>query len=183
MIRAIFRPAAVLLAALLLSSCAGPRIADYAATTPALDLFGYFAGATRGYGMVQERDGTLIRRFTVDITGTVAGNTLTLDERFVYDDGEKQQRIWTIERLADGRYRGTAGDVVGEAAGEIAGAALQWRYTLRLPARGREWELAFNDWMFLHDGRVLMNRAEFSKWGLRLGEVTLFFVKNPAQPL
>lgn len=183
MIRAISRWSALLLAVLLLSACTGPRIADYATTTPALDLFGYFAGTTRGYGMVQERDGTLIRRFTVDITGTVTGNILTLDERFVYDDGEKQQRIWTIERLADGRYRGTAGDVVGAAAGEIAGAALQWRYTLRLPARGREWELAFNDWMFLHDGRVLMNRAEFSKWGIRLGEVTLFFVKDPAQPL
>lgn len=167
----------------LLASCSGQRIADYAATTPALDLFAYFEGQTRGYGQVQERDGTLIRRFVVDITGTVTGDTLVLDERFVYDDGEREQRVWTIRRVGPGDYRGTAGDVVGEATGKMAGSALNWRYTLKLPARGRVWEIAFDDWMYLHDSRVLANRAAFSKWGFRLGEVTLFFVKSPAEPL
>lgn len=168
---------------LLLASCSTPRIADYAATTPALDLFAYFAGETRGYGMVQGRDGALLRRFVVDITGTVDGDTLVLDERFLYDDGERQQRVWTIRRVGPGEYRGTADDVAGEARGQVAGAALHWRYTLRLPARGRVWDIAFDDWMYLQDARVLMNRAAFSKWGLGLGEVTLFFVKSPDQPL
>lgn len=174
---------AALLSTLLLAGCGGPRIADYAGREPALDLFTYFAGSTRGYGLVQERDGTLIRRFTVDITGTVAGDTLTLDERFTYDDGETQQRVWTIRRVGPGDYRGTAPDVVGEARGTVAGPALHWRYTLRVPARGREWDLRFDDWMFLQDGRVMANRASFGKWGLRLGEVTLFFVKEPSRPL
>lgn len=168
---------------LLLAACSSQRIADYAGTTPALDLFGYFQGATRGYGLVQDSDGKVLRRFVVDITGTVDGDTLVLDERFVYDDGEQQQRVWTIRRLAPGSYRGTAADVVGEAVGEVAGNALNWRYTLRLPARGRVWEIAFDDWMYLQDERVLANRAAFSKWGIGLGEVTLFFVREPAQPL
>jgi len=160
---------------LLLAGCGGPRIDDYARTAPALDLFAWFSGQTRGHGLVQESDGTLIRRFVVDITGTVTGDTLVLDERFTYDDGETQQRVWTIRRLADGTYRGTAADVVGEAEGVVAGSALRWRYTLRVPARGREWELAFDDWMFLVDERVMINRARFSKFGIGLGEVTLSF--------
>lgn len=167
----------------LLAACGSQRLADYTGTGPALDLFAYFAGSTRGYGTVQERDGTMIRRFVVEITGTVEGDTLVLDEHFRYDDGEKQQRTWTIRRVAPGEYRGTAGDVIGEASGRVEGAALNWRYTLRLPARGREWDLAFDDWMYLQDDRVMLNRATFSKWGLRLGEVTLFFVKEPGRLL
>lgn len=166
-----------------LASCSGQRIADYEGSRPSLDLFGYFAGSTRGYGLVQEADGTLLRRFTVDITGTVAGDTLVLDEQFTYDDGERQQRVWTIRRIAPGEYRGTAADVVGEATGSVRGAALNWRYQLRVPARGRTWELAFDDWMYLQDERVLANRATFSRWGIDLGEVTLFFVKDPAAAL
>ena len=73
--------------------------------------------------------------------------------------------------------------MVGEATGQVAGSALNWRYTLKLPARGRVWEIAFDDWMYLHDARVLANRAAFSKWGIGLGEVTLFFVKSPGEPL
>lgn len=166
-----------------LAACSTPRVTDYASLQPPLDLFAWFSGHTRGYGQVQERDGTLIRRFVVDIEGTVAGDTLTLDERFVYDDGERQRRVWTIRRVAPGEYRGTADDVSGEARGSVSGAALHWRYTLLLPARGRTWAIHFDDWMYLQDSRVLVNRAHFSKWGIGLGEVTLFFVKDPGQPL
>lgn len=173
----------VVLPWLLLSGCGGPRLGDLSATRPPLDLFAWFTGAVRGHGLVQEADGTLLRRFVVDITGTVDGDTLVLDERFTYDDGEQQQRVWTIRRLPDGSFRGTAPDVAGEAEGRVAGAALHWRYTLRVPARGREWELDFDDWMFLVDERVMINRARFSKFGIGLGEVTLSFVREPSRPL
>lgn len=167
----------------LLVSCSHQRLEDYAGTRPAFDLFAYFDGNTRGHGLVQETDGTLLRRFVVDITGTVTGDTLTLDEQFLYDDGERQQRVWTIRRVGPGEFRGTAADVVGEATGRVQGAALNWRYTLKLPARGRVWEIAFDDWMYLHNDRVLANTARFSKFGVDLGTVTLFFVRDPARPL
>ncbi len=59
--------------------------------------------------MVQDRSGKQLRRFHVAIDGDVVGDTLTLHERFVYDDGEKQQRVWRIRRTGDNRYQGTAG--------------------------------------------------------------------------
>jgi hypothetical protein len=35
----------------------------------------------------------------------------------------------------------------------------------------------FDDWMFLIDDKVMLNRAVMSKFGVRLGEVTLSFTK------
>jgi hypothetical protein len=73
---------------------------------------------------------------------------------------------------------GRADDVVGQASGQVMGNAMQWAYTLRLPVDGTVYEVQFDDWMFLLDDRVMLNRAVMSKWGFRLGEVTLSFVKR-----
>lgn len=56
--------------------------------------------------MVQDYTEKQTRRFEVDIVGTVEGNELTLVEDFVFDDGELDQRIWVITKLADGTYQG-----------------------------------------------------------------------------
>ncbi len=160
-----------------LGGCSTMNINDYKNTTPKLDLFTYFKGETKAWGQFQDRSGLVIRRFTVDINGTVEGNTLVLDERFVYDDGEKQQRIWSITKTAEGEYIGTAGDVVGQAKGLSAGSALNWSYTLDLPYKDSSIHVKFDDWMFLHSDSVMLNRAEVTKWGFRVGEVTLFFNK------
>ncbi|NDH30917.1 MAG: DUF3833 family protein, partial [Betaproteobacteria bacterium] len=74
--------------------------------------------------------------------------------------------------------RGRAEDVVGEAIGEASGNALRWRYTLALPVDGRVWHVQFDDWMFLINDQVMINRAKMSKFGIELGEVTLSFVKD-----
>ena len=86
--------------------------------------------------------------------------------------------MWRLRRHDDGRYTGRADDVVGEASGQVAGNALRWRYTLALPVDGRVWHVQFDDWMFLVDERVMLNRAVMSKFGVRLGEVTLAFSKR-----
>jgi hypothetical protein len=67
--------------------------------------------------------------------------------------------------------------VVGVAEGQAAGNALNWRYTLSLPVDGRVVEVQFDDWMYLMDDRVMLNKAVMSKFGIRLGEVTLAFTR------
>ncbi|MCS5960655.1 DUF3833 domain-containing protein [Klebsiella pneumoniae subsp. pneumoniae] len=79
--------------------------------------------------------------FHVEIDGDVVGDTLTLHERFVYDDGEKQQRVWRIRRTGDNRYQGTAGDIEGVASGQAAGNAFHWRYSMNVEASGGRWLL------------------------------------------
>ena len=104
--------------------------------------------------------------------------TGVLDEDFTYSDGSKQRRVWTLKRTADGRYSGTADDVLGVAAGEEKGNAFRWGYTLKLPVDGKIVEVQFDDWMYLMTGQVMLNKARMSKFGFKLGEVTLSFVKR-----
>ena len=105
------------------------------------------------------------------------GNQGVLDEHFSYADGSTERRVWRLTKHADGRYTGRADDVVGEAQGQTSGNAFRWNYTLRLPVDGSVYEVQFDDWMFLMDDRVMLNRATMSKFGIRLGEVLLSFTK------
>jgi hypothetical protein len=162
----------------LMSGCASPGILDYAASKPAFDLKKYFNGNLKAHGMFSDRSGKVLRRFVVDMNCSWRGEEGTLDEDFVYDDGEKQKRIWRLKHLGGGRYEGRADDVDGVALGATAGSAFQWQYTLRLPYEGRVIDVQFDDWMFLVDERVMLNRATMSKFGVRLGEVQLSFTKT-----
>ena len=165
-------------AALALGGCAGPKIADFAAEQPVLDLREYFNGTLDAHGVFQDRSGEVVKRFKVVIDASWKGDTGTLDERFTYSDGSTQRRVWTITHLGDGRYTGRADDVVGEARGEAAGNALRWRYVMALPVDGKVYHVDFDDWMFLMDDKVMLNRSAMSKWGFHLGDVTLSFHKR-----
>jgi hypothetical protein len=167
---------------LLLGACAtAPVPADYAAQRPALDLRRYFDGPLTAHGLFTDRAGKVVRRFDVAMTGRWNGDEGVLEEDFVYSDGQRERRVWRIRRLADengiARYTGTADDVIGVATGRAAGNALQWAYTLRLMVDGKAIDVQFDDWMFLMNDRVMLNKAVMSKFGIRLGEVTLVFTK------
>ena len=107
------------------------------------------------------------------------GDTGTLDEDFTYSDGTTQKRVWTLKKVGENRYIGTAGDVIGEADGRTGGNTLNWKYVLALPVDGKVYHVNFDDWMYQMDENVMLNRAVMSKFGIRLGEVTLSFRKRP----
>ena len=161
--------------ALALAGCAAPRLEDHAGQRPVFDLRTYFDGPVTAHGLVSDRAGKVLRRFVVSMRCSWVGDIGTLDEDFVYDDGERERRVWTLRRLGDGRYVGTAADVVGEAVGASVGPAFRWQYTLKLPVSGSIYEVQFDDWMHQIDERTVINRAVMSKFGIRLGEVTLAF--------
>jgi hypothetical protein len=162
-----------------LAGCASVEVGDYAMEQPVLELREYFNGTLDAHGIFQDRKGQVVKRFHVLIEAHWEGDTGTLDEHFTYSDGSTQRRVWTLVRQPDGRYLGRADDVVGEAVGEVGGNALRWRYVLALPVDGKIYHVDFDDWMFLMDERVMLNRSVMSKWGVRLGEVTLSFYKRP----
>lgn len=172
------KPLLTLCALVGLSGCGGVDVSQYAREKPVLDLRTYFDGTVDAYGMFQKRSGEVVKRFHVVIDARWQGDVGTLDERFTYSDGTTQQRVWTITKTGKDSYRGTAGDVIGEAVGESAGNALRWRYVLALPVDDKVYHVDFDDWMFLMDDRVMLNRSTMSKWGFDLGEVTLTFVKR-----
>ncbi|HMS27475.1 MAG TPA: DUF3833 domain-containing protein [Burkholderiaceae bacterium] len=162
----------------LLTACSTPQIQDYANEKPMLELDKYFNGTLDAYGVFTDRSGQVVKRFTVVMDCTWSGDSGVLDEAFTYSDGSKQRRIWRLTRHADGRFTGQADDVIGTAHGQQRGNAFYWTYTLALPVDGNIINVQFDDWMYLMNDKVMLNKARMSKWGVGLGEVTLSFVKR-----
>ncbi|MEK9754444.1 MAG: DUF3833 domain-containing protein [Rhodospirillaceae bacterium] len=164
-----------------LSGCMPMKAIDFKDQEPRFVLETFFEGETRAWGIFEDRFGNLRRQFTVDITGTWDGKRLRLDEQFLYSDGERETRVWEIEKIGEHEYRGRADDVVGWAVGETYGNALNWRYDMDLKVGDGTLRVHFNDWMFLQPSRVLLNRARITKLGIEIGTVTLAFMKEPTR--
>lgn len=163
----------------LIAGCASaPTPADYASERPALDMRTYFNGMVDAHGVFTDRGGRVLRRFTVVMDCRWQGDEGVLDELFSYSDGKTERRVWRLRHLGDGRFTGRADDVVGEATGQQSGNSFYWTYTLALPVDGRVVNVQFDDWMYLMNDKVMLNKARMSKFGVRLGEVTLVFVKR-----
>ena len=158
------------------------RQQETTAHRPPLLIEEYFAGETKAWGLFRDRFGVVRRQFDVAIKGTWENGTLTLVEDFVYDDGEKERRVWSIEKTGPDRYSGRADGVIGTAQGEAHGNALNWRYRFALAVGTRTWNVTFDDWLYLQSDGVLINRAAVTKFGFRLGEVMLVFAKQSARP-
>ncbi|RZJ01858.1 MAG: DUF3833 domain-containing protein [Haliea sp.] len=165
-------------ATVMVAGCAAPSINDYANEKPVLDLRTYFDGTVDAWGVFTDRSGKVVKRFTVVMQCSWQGNEGVLDEAFEYSDGSRERRVWKLTRLEDGRYTGRAGDVVGTAQGQQRGNAFRWQYTLALPVDGRVWEVQMDDWMYLMNDKVLLNKATMRKFGLQLGDVTLTFTRR-----
>lgn len=169
---------AIGVAVALVAACSTPKPEQYAKEQPALDVERYFNGTLDAHGMFQDRSGDVIKRFVVTMRCSWQGDTGTLDEDFVYADGTRQKRVWTLKRTGPGRFTATAPDVIGTAQGVVSGNALNWKYVLALPVDGKIINVDMDDWMFLIDQKVMLNRTAMSKYGFNLGNVTLSFTKR-----
>ncbi len=163
----------------ILAGCSSMKPENFAGREPKLVLEAYFLGRSKAWGIFEDRFGNLRRQFTVDIVGSMEGETLVLEEDFLFDDGEVDRRVWRITRTGEHSYSGTAGDVIGTAEGAVFGNALNWNYRVNLKVGERTTVVRFNDWMFQQDEDVMINRAIVTKFGLRVGEVTIFFRRLP----
>ena len=168
-----------------LSACTKRDVTHLTERRPTLALEQFFEGESVAYGIFEDRFGNLRRQFRVNLQGTVTGNRLVLDEQFLYEDGEKAQRVWTIDKLDTGddgtvRYEGQASDVEGRANGRVSGNGLNWRYDVVLKMDGRELEVHFDDWIYRQSDDVAINRAYVSKFGVEIGSVTIVFLRGKA---
>ena len=156
---------------LLLSACSKIDMKQFENNTPKLDLFSFFEGKTIAYGIFEDRFGNLKRQFRVNITGKIENNTLTLDEDFLYDDGEQANRIWKIKKITDKNkvlYQGQADDIEGKASGSISGNTLNWSYDIYLNIKGSNIKVHFNDWIYKQSENLAINRAYVIKFGINI---------------
>lgn len=168
----------------LLTGCAGPSFDRNIGGGPAFELEKYFDGEVTAWGVFQDRSENVRRVLKVDIDGDWDGETLTLDEDFVYEDGSTEKRIWTLRKDGPNRWVGEAEGVVGQAVGVVQGNALNWVYDFDLVRpNGDVVRVTFDDWMYLQDDRVMINRAYISKFGFEVGQLSLFFQRaTPMAP-
>ena len=163
---------------LLLNGCSKMKPEDYKNTKPIIKIEKYFQGNVKAWGMLQGRSGKVKRHFVADMKGEFDGQTLILDETFIWNDGEKQERRWTINKIGENRYEGTAPDVVGIAEGVSFGSAFKFEYKLLVPYKDKKIKIRFDDWIFKQDEKTAINKATLTKFGFKVGELTVFFVKD-----
>ncbi|TNF91195.1 MAG: DUF3833 domain-containing protein [Gammaproteobacteria bacterium] len=162
----------------LIASCSSVSIEEYADNRPRLVAEEFFDGRLYAHGIVKNRAGRVIRYFSATIDAYWVDGIGTLDERFTFDDGEQQQRVWKLKPLGDGSYSATAGDVVGEAALQVAGNSLFLDYVLRIPYGGDTIDVRIDDRMYLVSEHVLLNESIMTKWGFEVGQITLVIEKG-----
>jgi len=153
-------------------------IEDYKNEKPTLILEEYLNGTFDAYGLFINRSGRVTRRMHVVMKATWTGDTGILDEDFTWSDGEKQKRIWHLKKISPTEYEGRADDVVGVARGEVSGNAFHWEYTLAVNVDGTIYNFSFDDWMYLMNDQVLINRAEMSKFCFTVGKINIVFIKR-----
>lgn len=166
-----------ILSVALITACSQATIEHYQGQNPTLNLREFFSGDLKAYGIVQDRTGKVTRKFRADIKAYWEGDTGHLDESFYFDDGEKSVRLWTLHDLGNGKYSGTADDVVGQATGQVKGFAFNWRYTLSIPYKGNTVDVFIDDWLYLVTEDRLINKSDLSKFGFDVGDLTLVIEK------
>ncbi len=101
-------------ALLLLAACATPqRLADFAGTGPELRPELFFAGETRGRGVIETLGTRPGRTFDVVSTGRRQGEAIRVDQVICYSDGKVARRTLILRPTGPGRYVGTLSDAAG----------------------------------------------------------------------
>jgi hypothetical protein len=119
----------------------------------------------------------VIRYFNADIKAYWQDGIGTLEEDFLFDDGEPDRRVWTLTPTGEGRYVGTAGDVVGEGKITVAGNSMFLDYVLQIPWDDGTLDLRIDDRMYLVNPTTLINESIMTKFGIRVGEILLVISK------
>jgi hypothetical protein len=143
--------------------------ADYAGGSPAFDLRKVLNGPFVASGVIYGPTGRVATRFTAEMQGTWGDEGGTLAESFRFESGRTLERTWRLVPGEGGRFTATADDVVGVGEGEAAGSAAVLRYRLRLADVGREVDVT--DWLYLAPDGAIVNRAQFRRFGILLGEI------------
>ncbi|CAA6802266.1 MAG: FIG086212: Putative lipoprotein [uncultured Sulfurovum sp.] len=166
--------------ALLITGCSSMHIDDFAESQPTFIPQEYFNGKMTAYGIVKDRSGKIIRSFKGDLVGSWDANGVgTLDEKFVYSDGEKQTRVWTLTPSDDPKkFMGTADDIIGEAPMVVNGNTVMIDYTMRVPYGDGTIDLDVQDWLHLQEDGVIINHSKMKKFGFIVGELVITIIKE-----
>ena len=176
----IFLSTIIFISSMSLFSCSNLSPKDYQNNQPKLDIRQYLNGKVKAWGVLEDRSGKITRRFVVDMIGKWQDNKGILEEDFIFDDGEKSRRVWTIIFDDENNFTATADDVIGQATGSQYGNALQMKYVLDLVVdkeKQTRYHVSLDDWMYLIDEKILVNKSTIKKFGITFAKLSIFFQK------
>ncbi|MEL7130673.1 MAG: DUF3833 family protein [Pseudomonadota bacterium] len=172
MFRTLLKTALILPLVPVAAACATrPPVPDVAAGPFVIE--DVLAGKTIGRGSIKTITG-VDRGFEATLNGTWDGETLTLVEDFVFDDGEIDQKTWRLKKLPNGEYEGTREDVFGTARGFQVENGFRLEYLIDLPTgEGKTTRVKFRDILVLDGAGEVINNATIGYRGFRVGRVAL----------
>ena len=162
---------------LFLMGCSNPKMENVVSKEIPFELLEFFDGETSAWGLVVDRFGKLQRTFKVKLTGKRDNTKLLLKEYFTYNDGEKEYREWVIKKTEAGSYEGISKDAIGLARGKKVGNTIRMAYDTKISIGENDIKVSFDDRFIKTDKKVVINRAEILKWGIKIADVTIFFSK------
>lgn len=185
----------------MLASCTTQNLADYAHNRPLLQPEQFFQGQLTAQGVVKNRSGQVIRYFTASINAHWHQGVGQLDEKFLFNDGEIQTRVWTLSPLGISQpittdstakadtsakidssvktYVARAGDVIGDGKARVAGNSMNLNYQLQIDYQHKPLVLNVDDWMWLVDEDTIINESVLRKWGIKVGSIQLVIRRLP----
>jgi Protein of unknown function (DUF3833) len=143
------------------------------------DITHILGGRTVAHGIFEDRFGRMRRRFTATMDGQWAGDIFVLSEVFIYDDGERETRTWKIAPGARGEFQASADECIGVAHGIYDKHSWTLRYHFRLRMRSRTLAVSCDDRVYRMTDGLSLNRVTIRKWGIKIGEVTIMFARQP----
>jgi Protein of unknown function (DUF3833) len=150
---------------------------DYRDTIPQFDISRELNGPMEAEGIIYDFSGRVASRFTARMSGSWDGPSGTLTEDFSYASGRKQRREWRLKLGEDGNFVAVADDIVGTGNGRQMGATVRLAYRIRLPEDAGGHVLDVVDWMYLSENGAILNKSEFRKFGIKVGELVASFRK------
>jgi len=143
----------------------------------------FFRGELAAHGVILGRGGKVRRSFNAIMRGVWEEKDGSLHgvltEDFVFNDGEELQRRWEFKKTGQGKYTGTASDVEGTALLTTFGNALRMDYALMAPVSKKTIVIDVEDWLWLMEPHVLVNKSTMRKWGFRVGEIITTIIRTP----
>ena len=166
----------VLLLLICLVSCSSNS--EHKLTGPKLNPEQFFKGNLIASGFVKDRSGKIIRTFNAKIIGEVKAKDFTLTEHFIFDDGEKQERIWKFKHTDNGHYDATANDVDGIGKAQVYDNYMSLDYKLIIQYNDKPMKISIEDILVLTHENILIAESQMYKFGLHVGSITLVMQKK-----
>ena len=160
-----------------ISSCSNTKVHEYHNQTPKLDLQKFIDGKIKGYGVVENRSGIITRRFEFDGNGYWQNDIGYFDETISYIGGNTESRRWEIHKINNQYYEATTKDVIDKAKIYVDGNSMNWQYVMKIRVDDKTYNIKFDDWMYLINEDKMINRNYFTKFGIGVGQLTLFMEK------